>query len=75
MKMDKEKIREEGIKIIEKFSKVLSGIKEEQSDATWYVVDLNMVTRSDAEGRDNCFRDKMKALAPKWEENSIKVDK
>lgn len=73
--MDREKIREEGIKIIEEFSKHLTGIKEGKSDETWYVVDLNTVTRSDADGKDNCFRDRMKALAPRWDENSVKVDK
>lgn len=73
--MDREKIKEEGLRIIEEFSKHLSGIKEENSDETWYVVDVNTVTRNDDTGKDNKFRDKMKELAPRWEENYVKVEK
>ena len=74
MALDRDKIREQGIRIIDEFSRKLKDVPETKE--THYVVDMKNVSRKDAppvpcEG----FRDKMKKLAPRWEENSVATEK
>lgn len=77
--MDEEKIKkieEEGKKLIEEFSKALEKIskKIDTNEMTWYVQDIYNVIRKDKEGKNSNFRDALKANAPKWDENFVKVE-
>ena len=70
MALDREKIKEQGIKIIDEFSRKLAKVPDTKE--THYVVDMKNVTRKDAQPvKTEGFREKMKRIAPKWEENSI----
>ncbi|ODS42253.1 MAG: hypothetical protein MSIBF_02650 [Candidatus Altiarchaeales archaeon IMC4] len=69
--VDQEKIRKQGVGIIEEFSRELASIEE--TDQTHYVVDMNSVTRPDGKPVKKDFRKKMEKLAPKWEDGYVCV--
>lgn len=72
--LNEERIRKQGIKLIEKFSEMLEKIP--QTEETHYVIDQKNVTREDAEPvRKKSFREKMKKIAPRWEENYVVAEK
>ena len=72
--MDEEKIKKQGIELIEEFSRMLEDIQE--TDETHYVVDLNNVTRKDgkAEKQKN-YREKIRKNTPRWEEGYVVAEK
>jgi len=77
--MDENKIKQiedEGKKLIGDFSKSLEKIEEKIKDEnmTWYVSDINTVTRKDGEGVEKNFKEYLKRNAPKWEDGFVKVD-
>ena len=67
--IDKEKIKKDGIKLIEEFTQTLKDIPE--TEETHYVVDLKNVTRKDEEPEGGNFSEKMQKLAPKWEDGYV----
>ncbi|MBN2015021.1 MAG: Asp-tRNA(Asn) amidotransferase subunit GatC [Candidatus Altiarchaeota archaeon] len=72
--LDEEKIREQGIKLIEKFSEMLKDIPE--TEETHYVVDLKNVTRKDKKAiKKKGFDEKMKKIAPRWEDGYVVAEK
>lgn len=71
--IDREKIKSEGVAIIEEFSKMLSGIPE--TVETHYVVDMKNVTRDDGKPEKQNFRDNLKNLAPRFEEGYVVAEK
>ena len=72
--LDEKKIREQGIKLIEEFSRMLEKIPETRE--THYVVDLRNVTREDRGAvRKKGFDEKMKRIAPRWDEGYIVAEK
>ncbi|OYT54032.1 MAG: Asp-tRNA(Asn) amidotransferase GatCAB subunit C [Candidatus Altiarchaeales archaeon ex4484_2] len=72
--MDREKIRKDGLKLIDEFSEMLKEVKE--TDETHYVVDLKNVTRDDGKPeRKKEFREKMRRIAPRWEDNHVIAEK
>ena len=74
MALDRDKIQRDGVKLLEEFSKMLSGLKE--SKETHYVVDMKNITRVDKKAVETKgFRDKMKSNAPKWEDNFVVTEK
>jgi len=73
MSVDPEKIKEEGKKILEEFSRQLEKVPE--VDETHYVLDLKNVTRKDKEGKKKNFRDKFKKNIPRWEEGYVIAEK
>jgi aspartyl-tRNA(Asn)/glutamyl-tRNA(Gln) amidotransferase subunit C len=74
MSLDQEKIKKEGVKLIEEFSKQLEKVPELKE--THYVLDLKNVTREDKRGkRRKNFRKKMKRIAPRWEEGYLIAEK
>ncbi len=78
--MDENKIKQiedEGKKLIEDFSKSLERIEEKikDEDMTWYVSDINTVTRKDEDGAEKKFTECLKRNAPKWDDDGyVKVD-
>lgn len=72
--LDEAKIRKEGMKLIEEFSKELEKIPE--TEETHYVVDLKNVTRKDEKAieKEN-FSKKLKKIAPRWEEGYVVAEK
>ncbi len=74
MPIDKEKIRKEGVKILEDFSEQLKNVPETKE--THYVLDIKNVMRADKKGvMKKNFREKMKKLAPHWEDNYVVAEK
>ena len=74
MVLDRNKIQRDGVKLIEEFSKMLSGIEETKE--THYVVDMKNITRKDKEPVDcKGFRDKLKKNALKWEDGHVVAEK
>ncbi|RLI92947.1 MAG: Asp-tRNA(Asn) amidotransferase subunit GatC [Candidatus Altiarchaeales archaeon] len=72
--LDEKKIREQGIKLIEEFSRMLKGIPE--TGETHYVVDLRNVTREDRRAaRKKGFDEKMKKIAPRWDGGYVVAEK
>jgi predicted Asp-tRNA(Asn)/Glu-tRNA(Gln) amidotransferase subunit C len=72
--LDEKKIREQGIKLIEEFSRMLEKIPE--TGETHYVLDLKNVTRKDEKAvRKKDFDKKMKRIAPKWEDGYVVAEK
>ncbi|MFH1788101.1 MAG: Asp-tRNA(Asn) amidotransferase subunit GatC [Candidatus Altiarchaeota archaeon] len=71
---DAEKIRKEGVKLIEEFSKMLADIPE--TSETHYVMDMANVWRKDAEPVEcEGFRDKIKKIAPRMEDGYVVAEK
>ena len=71
--IDREKIKKEGIGIIEEFSRMLAKIPE--TVETHYVVDMKNVTRDDKKPEKQNFRESMQKLAPKWDEGYVVAEK
>ena len=72
--MEREKIKQDGLKLIDEFSKMLEDVKE--TDETHYVVDIKNVTRDDGKPRmKKEFRKKMGKNAPRWEDNHVIAEK
>ena len=71
---DEAKIRKEGMKLIEEFSRMLEKIPE--TEETHYVVDLKNVTRKDGEITEGGnFSTNLKRIAPRWEEGYVVAEK
>ena len=71
---DEAKIRTEGMKLIEEFSRMLEKIPE--TEETHYVVDLKNVTRKDGEITEGGnFLDKLKRIVPRWEDGYVVAEK
>lgn len=70
--MDADKIRSEGVKLLEEFSDKLKDVPE--TEETHYVVDLKNVRRPDS-GDCGGFREKFLKLAPKTEEGYVVAEK
>jgi predicted Asp-tRNA(Asn)/Glu-tRNA(Gln) amidotransferase subunit C len=71
---DKQKVLEEGKKLLNEFSDALKDIPE--TEETHYVTDLKNVTRADEPGKcDPGFSKKFERLAPKWDFGYLKVEK
>ncbi len=74
MSLNKDKIREEGLKLIEEFSEMLEDVPE--TEETHYVIDLRNVARDDGKPRKRKdFQKKMEKNAPRWENNYIIAEK
>ncbi|MFH1403577.1 MAG: Asp-tRNA(Asn) amidotransferase subunit GatC [Candidatus Altiarchaeota archaeon] len=72
--LDPEKIRKEGMRIIDEFSDKLKNVPE--TEETHYVMDLRNVTRPDSKPvRTEGFTGKMEKLAPKWSEGHVVAEK
>jgi predicted Asp-tRNA(Asn)/Glu-tRNA(Gln) amidotransferase subunit C len=72
--VDAEKIKKEGVELLEEFSEKLKDIPE--TSETHYVVDIKNVFRQDdkPEEKKN-FRKKIKSNAPKFEEGCVVAEK
>lgn len=73
MSVDSEKIKKEGVKLLEEFSKQLEKVPEVKE--THYVLDLKNVTRDDKKGKKKKFRDKLEKNVPRWEDNYVVAEK
>ncbi|MFH0860214.1 MAG: Asp-tRNA(Asn) amidotransferase GatCAB subunit C [Candidatus Altiarchaeota archaeon] len=74
MMLDENGIREQGIRIIEEFSKALKDIPE--TGETHYVVELKNVWREDGKPvLDRTYRDRFRKLVPRWEDNHVITEK
>lgn len=72
--VDAEKIRQEGVALLEEFSKKLDKIPD--TDETHYVLDLKNVWRKDGEPKKTQgFRDKLGKLAPRFEQGYVVAEK
>lgn len=72
--VDAQRIRADGIKLLEEFSKKLSKVPE--TEETHYVLDLKNVWRADDEP-DDCegFKEKLGKLAPKFDDGYVVAEK
>ncbi|MBM3309296.1 MAG: Asp-tRNA(Asn) amidotransferase GatCAB subunit C [Candidatus Altiarchaeales archaeon] len=74
MALDRDKIQRDGVKLLEEFSRMLSGVKETKE--THYVVDMKNITRKDGKAVETKgFREKMRKSAPHWEDNFVVTEK
>lgn len=72
--VDEEKIRQQGITLIEKFSHMLEKIP--QTEETHYVIDQKNVTRKDDDAvKKKGFQEKLKKNAPRWEDGYVVAEK
>ncbi|MBD3387854.1 MAG: Asp-tRNA(Asn) amidotransferase GatCAB subunit C [Candidatus Altiarchaeales archaeon] len=72
--VDADRIREEGVKLLDEFSEKLRDVPE--TGETHYVVDLKNVWRPDARPeRCEGFREKLGKLAPKFEKGYVVAEK
>ncbi|HHQ45589.1 MAG TPA: Asp-tRNA(Asn) amidotransferase subunit GatC [Candidatus Altiarchaeales archaeon] len=74
MVLDAEKIKAEGVKLLDGFSEKLSRVPD--SSETHYVVELKNVFRPD--GTPECgedFQDKIKKNAPRFEDGYVVAEK
>ncbi len=72
--VDKEKVRQEGIRIIGEFSNALESIPETKE--THYVADVKNVTRRDGKATlKEEFREKLQKIAPRFEEGYVVTEK
>ncbi len=72
--LDEKKIKEQGIRLIEEFSRMLEKIPDTKE--THYVVDLKNVTRKDKKPiKKRDFDRKMKRIAPSWDEGYVLAEK
>ena len=71
---DNKRIKEEGIRLIEEFSKMLEQVPD--TEETHYVVDMKNITREDKEPapRKN-FHKKLEKNAPAWEDGYVIAEK
>lgn len=71
---DRDKIRGDGVKLLEEFSKKLEGLPE--TGETHYVVDTKNVWRPDEEAKPTeSFRKKLEKIAPKMEDGYVVAEK
>ena len=71
---DKDKIKKEGIRLLDEFSEALKNVPETKE--THYVVDMKNVWRQDKKPKKTKdFRKKMRAIAPKMEEGYVVAEK
>lgn len=71
---DKDKIKKEGIGLLDEFSEALKDVPETKE--THYVVDMKNVWRGDEKPkRTKDFRKKMKAITPKMENGYVVAEK
>jgi predicted Asp-tRNA(Asn)/Glu-tRNA(Gln) amidotransferase subunit C len=72
--LDERKIKEQGVRLIERFSEMLEKIPD--TEETHYVVDLKNVTRGDGKSvTKKDFAKKMEKIAPKWDDGYIVAEK
>ncbi|ODS38753.1 MAG: hypothetical protein A7315_11870 [Candidatus Altiarchaeales archaeon WOR_SM1_79] len=71
--MDEDKVKKDGIKLIEEFSRMLRGVEEVEE--THYVIDLKNVTRRGKKSAKKDFMKKLKGLAPRWKDNYVVAEK
>jgi aspartyl-tRNA(Asn)/glutamyl-tRNA(Gln) amidotransferase subunit C len=72
--IDEEKIRKEGIALLEEFSRELEGVPD--TEETHYVLDLKNVLRSDDEGvKKEDFPDKFRKIVPRFEDGYVVAEK
>ena len=72
--LDKDKIKKEGLRIIEEFSETLKDVPE--TEETHYVIDLKNVVRKDGKPVNHeGFREKLGGLAPRWSEGNVVAEK
>ncbi len=73
-RVSRDRIREEGIALLEEFSKELESVPE--TAETHYVMDVSNVVRDDREGlRKNEFASKFQRIVPKWEDGFVVCEK
>ena len=72
--VDEEKVKQQGIALIEKFSKMLDATP--QTEETHYVVDQKNVTRKDGPPREkNDYKERLEKNAPRWEDGYVVAEK
>jgi predicted Asp-tRNA(Asn)/Glu-tRNA(Gln) amidotransferase subunit C len=72
--LDKEKIRKEGVTLLEEFSKELESVPE--TAETHYVLDVRNVCRKDGPGvKIDSFQHDMKKIVPRWEDGYVVSEK
>ncbi|OYT27073.1 MAG: Asp-tRNA(Asn) amidotransferase GatCAB subunit C [Candidatus Altiarchaeales archaeon ex4484_96] len=72
--MAEEKIRQDSLKLIDEFSRMLADVSETQE--THYVVELKNITREDGKAQKKAgFRKKMEKNAPRWDEGYVSAEK
>ncbi len=72
--LDIEKIRKEGVALIEEFSKELEGVPP--TEETHYVMDVRNVCREDASGMlKETFPQDLKKIVPRWEDGFVVSEK
>jgi aspartyl-tRNA(Asn)/glutamyl-tRNA(Gln) amidotransferase subunit C len=72
--VDREKIRSEGLRIIEEFSEKLKNVPE--TEELHYVVELRNVSRPDLKPvKCEGFSEKLRKLAPKWSDGHVVAEK
>jgi predicted Asp-tRNA(Asn)/Glu-tRNA(Gln) amidotransferase subunit C len=72
--LDKEKIRKEGVSLLEEFSKELESVPE--TAETHYVLDVRNVCRKDDAGvKDESFPKDLKKIVPRWEDGYVVSEK
>jgi len=72
--LDRDRIRMDGIKLIDEFSKMLERIPK--SEETHYVTDLKNRLRRDGKPlKKRDFRKKMRKIVPRWENNYVIAEK
>jgi len=72
--LNEEKIKEEGIKLIEEFSRMLEKVPE--TEETHYVIELKNVTRDDREPvKKKEFPKNLKKIVPRFEEGYVVAEK
>lgn len=72
--LDEEKIKKEGIALLEEFSKALEGVSD--TEETHYVIDLKNILRRDGPGvRKEDFPGKLRKIVPRFEEGYVVAEK
>jgi predicted Asp-tRNA(Asn)/Glu-tRNA(Gln) amidotransferase subunit C len=72
--VDAERIQAEGVKLLAEFEKKLKDVPE--SAETHYVLDMRNVWRPDGEPKKTeGFRDRLKKLAPRFEDGYVVTEK
>jgi len=72
--LDEEKIKKEGIALLEEFSRELEKVPE--TEETHYVVDLKNVLRKDAKAvKKEDFPGKMRRIVPRYEDGYVVAEK
>ena len=72
--LDREKIRTEGVALLEEFSKELEKVPE--TAETHYVLDVRNVCRKDGPGvKTESFPQDMKKIVPRWEDGFVVSEK